>query len=168
MTKFNPAQTAKLIKAHIAKAAGYDEKARQNEVSAALYLIQAKAELPHGQYMPWLKEHDIAPRTASRLIAEHVDPAKRAARMTKQNEKGKKDRAKAAKAEAKEAKAEADPIRTEVLRIIGGLDAMGIEDIHQFLQEQGYANAPEMDEDMDINDAADEAAYDDFMDANAA
>ena len=165
-TKFNPTLTAKTIKAHIEKAVGYDEKARQNEVSAACLLVTAKKELGHGKYTPWLKEHDIAPRTASRLIAEHVDPSKRAARMSKANEKGKKDRVKAAKQDKTEKAEKADPIRTEVLRVIGGLDASAIEDVMAFLTEQGWADEPDMDDDA-MDDMDDDAMDDDAMDEAA-
>ena len=162
-TKFDPDRQAKTILTHIEKAEKYQEKAVNNEISAALLLIEAKEKLGHGNYTPWLELHGIAQRTASRLIAEHMDPAKRAARMTQASMTGRKERAKAAKAEKAEEKAEkaaaVDPIRTEVLRIIGGLDAPGIEDVHEFLQAQGYANEPDADDmsdadDMEMEDAA--------------
>ena len=136
--KFNPTLAAKTCKAHIEKSVMYDEKSRQHAVSAALILLEAKAALGHGNYMPWLKENDIAPRTASRLIAEHLDPKKREARQTKANAKGKADRAKAKRADEK-AKAEAkDPMRTEVLKIVSKLDADGIAAVMGFLVAQGY------------------------------
>lgn len=163
--KWNADTTAKTIKAHIEKAEFHNKKSQDHEVSAACLLVEAKKELGHGNYVPWLKKHDIAPRTASRLIAEHNDPAKRAARMTKQNEKAKNERNKAAKNEEKEAKAakqaEEDPTRTNVLRVIGGLDTMAIMDVWMFLVDNGFADtddAPEMDLDGDEADDMEDAA----------
>jgi hypothetical protein len=83
-------------KAHIDKWQQYGEKAKQHATSAALILIEAKKELGHGSYLPWLSEHGIEKRTAQRLVLEHTDPVKRSERQEyqqKQNASAKTVRA---------------------------------------------------------------------------
>ena len=137
------------VKACILKAKTYGDKAINMETTAAVTLIEVKAGLPHVTYQAWLKANEINARTASRLVAEHITPKKREARRAKANEKAKTEREKAEAKTAKEAaQAEAakgaaegrpDDVRTEVLRIVGRLDAEKIAAVYGFLVAEGMA-----------------------------
>lgn len=136
------------IKARIAAACKMQTKVDEIENGAALMLLQAKAHFKgqKGAYGQWLKLNEINARTASRLMAEHVDPAKRGTRKAANNERNKKARAKAEKAKSAAEGAKAgnkDDIRTEVLRVIGGLDADAIAAVYGFLVAEGMTGETE-------------------------
>lgn len=63
------------IKAHIDRANKHKDKYHQHARSAGILLIEAKAEVEHGQWLPWLDGHGIKQQTAHRLMAEYRDPA---------------------------------------------------------------------------------------------
>lgn len=69
-------------KAHIDKWQQYGEKSQQHATSAAILLLEAKAELGHGAFTSWLSTYEIAPSTARRLMLEYRDPDKREARQS--------------------------------------------------------------------------------------
>lgn len=84
MSRANPIADLSLhgrqIKHHLSAADKHKDKFHQHRQAAALMLIEAKTELPHGKWYPWLQEHGINPRTAQVLIQEHSDPAAEAKR----------------------------------------------------------------------------------------
>jgi hypothetical protein len=55
----------------------YDQHAR----SAGLLLLEAKAEVAHGQWEAWLVEHGVKSRTAQRLMQEVKNPEAREERV---------------------------------------------------------------------------------------
>lgn len=97
------------INAHILKATKYRDKYNQHSDAAGLLLTEAKKELGHGKWLPWLKTHKIGTSTASRLMRELVNPAEREARKSKDRTRKSTER-KANKANAKaQRKAKASP-----------------------------------------------------------
>ena len=86
------------IRHHLIAAARHDEKAAQHKQSAALLLIEAKSNLPHGGWYPWLQQHGISPRTAQLLLQEHDQPDAAAALREKKNEQEREVRANAKRA----------------------------------------------------------------------
>ena len=69
------------VKAHLGKAQGYDEKARQHRISAGELLKAAKIQLKHGEWLPWLKKSKIAERSAQQAIQFLDNPEKHAAKI---------------------------------------------------------------------------------------
>lgn len=92
-TQANLALHGKTIKAHLSAADRHDQKATDHRTSAALLLIEVKASLGHGQWIPWLQEHGISPRTARQLMQEHADPAAEEKRKTYDREFRRRERA---------------------------------------------------------------------------
>lgn len=64
------------IKAHFNAAQKHKDKYFNHLQSAALLLVQAKEQLGHGKFLPWLDKHGINRKTAARWMQEYTDPAK--------------------------------------------------------------------------------------------
>lgn len=70
------------IKARLNALQKHADKWSQCGISAGMMLIDLKERLPHGRFIPWLKEHEIHERTAQRWMTEAKDPTKAAERKT--------------------------------------------------------------------------------------
>ncbi len=64
------------IKAKLNAVDGHKQAFFEEGTAAGFMLIELKSKLPHGTWIPWLKEHGINPRTAARWMAEAIDPEK--------------------------------------------------------------------------------------------
>ena len=139
---FDFTAAASRVKALISKAAGFRAKVTATENQAAIILIAAKEACDHGQYGKWLDSVDIARTTAARIVREFKNPGKKAERQAKNKQTpSAKSAAVVAAGDPK------DTLRTETLRIVGGLDADQIAALYGFLTAQGWT-----DEDADTDE----------------
>lgn len=84
MTPVNLARIATDANAHHAAAAEAAENALAHAAAAGELLIEAKRALPHGGWLPWLKEHcTFSPRTAQTYMQlAQLPNAQRAAHLS--------------------------------------------------------------------------------------
>ena len=125
------------VKTLISDAAVLRLEAVSIENQAAVILIAAKDACAHGEYGVWLDANDIARTTAARIVREFKNPEKKAERIAKNKNT---PSAKAAKAASAASGDPEDTLRTEVLRIVGGLDADAIAAVYGFLVAQGMTD----------------------------
>lgn len=109
-------QLGKKANAAIRTGDRFTSNAGKHYFQAGKFLVQAKAKVEHGNWLPYLKKHNIAERTAQEYMALAEGKTTIEEVRAEKNERSKKSQAKAALINADSKQDEAKPVKAKAVK----------------------------------------------------